>query len=119
DVPRRVDRSGWNEQDVAGLERHGRLALDLILERAFEDIDDLFSRMRMPGERNSRRELNAHLDNLASGDTEIVPLEIATLDSRLLRLRRTKRQTACDDQHRCRHDSSRFHVDLLSSFKYA
>ena len=46
DVLRRVDRSGRDEQDVAGLERHRRLALDLILQQAFEDIDDLFARMR-------------------------------------------------------------------------
>src|SRR6266446_4674900 len=39
DVLRRVDRSGRDEQDVAGLERHRRLALDLILQRAFEDIE--------------------------------------------------------------------------------
>ena len=116
DVLRRVDRSGRDEQDVAGLERHRRLALDLILQRAFEDIDDLFARMRVPGERHSRREVDAHLDDLASGDAEIVPLEIGALDSRLLRPRHVQRQTASDDQHRYRHDSSRFHVDLLSSF---
>src|SRR5262245_50500244 len=44
DVPRRVDRSSRDEQNVAGLEHHRRFALDLILERAFEDIDDLFAR---------------------------------------------------------------------------
>ena len=37
DVSRRVDRSRRNEQDAAGLERHGRLALELILEPALDD----------------------------------------------------------------------------------
>jgi hypothetical protein len=45
-----VDRSGWDEQDVAGLERHRRLARNLILHQAFEDMDDLFARMRVLGE---------------------------------------------------------------------
>src|SRR5262245_19475051 len=52
DVLRRVDRPGRDKQDVAGLKRHRRLAFDLILQRAFEDIDDLFARMRMLGRRD-------------------------------------------------------------------
>ena len=28
-----------------------------------------------------------------------------------------QRQTACDDPQGCRYDSSRYHVDILSSFK--
>src|SRR6266702_2669010 len=71
DVLRRVDRSGRDEQDVAGLERHRRLALDLILQRAFEDIDDLFARMRVLGRRISRFDLDARLDDLAAGDAQI------------------------------------------------
>ena len=67
----------------------------------------------MPGERHSRGEIDAHLDDLASGDAEIVPQQIGALDSRLLRLRHVQRQTASDDQRRYRHDSSRFHVNLL------
>ena len=47
------------------------------------------------------------LDGLASGDAEIVPLEVVARDSRLLRQRHVQRQTAADDQHRYRHDSSR------------
>src|ERR1700730_17813549 len=46
DVLRRVDRSRRDEQHVAGLERHRRLAFDLIFQRAFEHIDDLFAGMR-------------------------------------------------------------------------
>ena len=58
DVPRRVDRSGRDEQDVAGLEGHRRLALQRVFPRAFEDIDDLFARMRVPRGRRSRLELD-------------------------------------------------------------
>src|SRR5207253_6275607 len=115
DVLRRVDRSGRNEQDLAGLERHRRLALDLILQGAFEDIDYLFARMTVLAERHPGGEIDAHLDDLASGDAEIVPLEIGALDSRLLRPRHVQRQTACGDQHRYRHDSSRLHVEKLLS----
>src|SRR5688572_1620014 len=38
DVLHRVDLSGRDEQDVAGLERHRRLALQLILEQPFDHI---------------------------------------------------------------------------------
>src|ERR1700738_5046243 len=99
-----MDRSGRDEQDVAGLARYRRLALDLILQRAFEDIDDLFARMPVLPELSSRVEPHARLDDLASGDAEIVPLEIGALDSRVLRPRHLQRQTASDDQHRYRHD---------------
>ncbi len=34
---RRVDRSGQDEQDVTGLDPHRRLAVDLVLQGAFED----------------------------------------------------------------------------------
>ena len=78
DVLRRVDRSGRNEQDLARLERHRRLALDLILQQAFYDIDDLFARMRMLRGYISRIEVDAHLNNLASGGAEIVPLKIGS-----------------------------------------
>src|SRR5262249_29449612 len=88
DVLRRVDRSGRDEQDVAGLKRHRRPALDLIFQQAFDDINDLFARMPVPAERHSRGEIYAHLDDLASRGAEIVSLEIGALDARLLRRRR-------------------------------
>jgi hypothetical protein len=66
----------------------------------------------------SRVEVDAHLDNLAAGGAEIVPLQVGSFGSRLLRPRHVQRQTACDDQQGYRDDSSRFHLDLLSSFKY-
>ena len=68
------------------------------------------------GGRHSRIDLDARLNDFASGGAEIVPLQIDAPRSRQLRLRHVKRQTACDDQHRTRHDSSRFRVNLLLSF---
>ena len=58
-VLRRVDRSGRDEQDVARLDRYRRLDLNLILQRVFEDIDDLFARMRVTGGDISRVEVDA------------------------------------------------------------
>src|SRR6185295_20055083 len=48
----RMNRSGWNEEHVAGLQRDRWLVLDLIFERAFEDINDLFAGMRVLAERH-------------------------------------------------------------------
>src|SRR5215510_4965271 len=116
DILRRMDLSGRDEQDVAGLERYRRLALDLILQQTFDDVGDLFARMAVRGERHSWAEVDAHLDHLAAGDAEIVPREISALDS-LLRQRAVRRQSACEDQRRDCYDSISFHLDLLSSFK--
>jgi hypothetical protein len=54
----------------------GGFAVERVCPHAFEDIDDLFARMRVPGRRRSRLELDDHLDDLASGDAQVVPLEI-------------------------------------------
>ena len=70
--------------------------------------------MTVPRGHHSGRRSDEHLDDLASGDAEIVPLEIGARDSRRLRLRHAQRQGACDDRHRYRDDSSRFYVNLLS-----
>jgi hypothetical protein len=69
--------------------------------------------MPVLGGRHARGNLHNRLDDLASGDAEVVLLEIGAIDSRLLRPRHIQRQTASDDQRRYRNDSSRFHVDLL------
>jgi hypothetical protein len=49
-----------------------------------------------------------------------VPQQIGALHFRLLRLRHVQRQATSDEQHHYRdgHHSSRFHVDLLSSFRW-
>src|SRR4051812_19854107 len=43
DVLHRVDRSGRDEQHVAGMENHRRPAVDQVLQRPFEDVDHLFT----------------------------------------------------------------------------
>src|SRR6202021_4217800 len=78
-----------------------------------------FARMRISGDLRPGEEIPAHLDGLASGDAEIVPLEFGALDGSLLRVRHAQRRAACDDQQRYCADSNRFHVSLLSSFRYA
>src|SRR5438094_316953 len=60
DVLYLVDRSGRDEQDLAGLERHRRLALQPILQQAFDGIDDLFARMVVRGGHHLRGEIDAH-----------------------------------------------------------
>jgi DNA-binding CsgD family transcriptional regulator len=59
-----VDRLGRDEQDVARVERRRRHAFDVVLERPFQDVDDLFARMRVLDERHflgrCRRFARAH-----------------------------------------------------------
>src|SRR6476661_4750682 len=49
DVLRRMDRSCRNEQDVSRLEGLWGLPLDPILQRTFENVDDLLAGMRVSG----------------------------------------------------------------------
>src|SRR2546427_11457782 len=72
-------------------------------------MGDLFARMRVPGGQRSLVEVDAHLDDLASGDAKIVLQQVAPPDSRRLRPRRLHRQSASADQHHYRHGSYRFH----------
>ena len=65
------------------------------------------------GGENPRVEVDAHLDDLASGSAEIVPLQVGSFGSRLLRRRQVQRQSACDAHPRHCNDSSRFHVILI------
>jgi hypothetical protein len=71
--------------------------------------------MAVRRERHPGGEIDAHLDDLAARNAQIMPLQIRALDSRLLRLRHGRRQTAPDEQHRyCYgHHSSGFHLGLL------
>ena len=90
-----MDRSGGDEKHVAGLQRGGRLALDLVFQRAFEDVDDLFARMGVAAEGRARRKVDADLERLVAGDAEIVPLQIGSRDSPgLLRPRDVRTPTA-------------------------
>src|SRR5215211_3936189 len=86
-VLHRVDRFSRDEKDLAHVDRRRWLALDLILQRPFEDIDDLFTRMLVLKGWRFRANVQAVLDDLASGNAEIVLLEIGALDSRRLLLR--------------------------------
>src|SRR5262245_39880019 len=63
DVLRRVDDSGRHEQDIAGLDLR-RLAVDLIFQRTFDHIDNLFTRMCVSGSDVPWIEIHAHLDDL-------------------------------------------------------
>ncbi|MDQ3965661.1 MAG: hypothetical protein M3246_04290, partial [Actinomycetota bacterium] len=82
----RVDRFSRNEKDLARVDRRRWLALDLILQRPFEDIDDLFARMLVLEGWCFRANVHAVLDDFASGNAEIVLLEIGALDFRCLLL---------------------------------
>src|SRR4051812_45717311 len=62
DVSGRMDSSVRDEQDVAGLERHRRLAVERVLKCAFDDVDDLLAMMRVPGRQDARGDVDAHLD---------------------------------------------------------
>jgi hypothetical protein len=73
--------------------------------------------MRVPAERYSRAEVDAHLDDLASGDAEIVLLEIGTVDSRLLRSRHVHAQTGSNDDCCDRNALRSLHVNLLKYMK--
>src|SRR6185295_3784761 len=112
-IPRRMRRVGGNEEDVSGLERDRRLVADLILKRAFEDVDDLFAGVGVLAERHAGREVDAYLDGLASGCTEIVPLQVGSRDPALLRLRAEWRQNSSGDKRRhCHHLHLVAHVEL-------
>src|SRR3954447_19426515 len=113
DVLRRVDRSGRDEQGLPGPQRHWRPPLKLVFQQAFDHVGDLLARMAVQGERYAGSEIDAHLDDLASRDAEIVPQQIGALGSWLLRLCHVQRQAASDGKHRYHQNSGRFHVDLL------
>ena len=82
DVPHRVDRFGRDHQGLARADRPRRLAIDLVLQRALQDINDLFARMPVSDGRCLRADLHAVLDDLAPTNAQIVLLEIGALDSR-------------------------------------
>ena len=68
DILRRVDRSGWDEQGLTGLERHRRLAFELVFQQALDDVGDLFAGMAVRGKRHPGGEVDTHLDDFASRD---------------------------------------------------
>ena len=80
DILHRVDRLGRDEEDVARLESRRRFPLDFVLQRAFEDVDDLLARMLVPDRRRLRSDVDTVLDDLASGGAEIALLEVRACD---------------------------------------
>src|SRR5215208_6587621 len=85
-VLHRVDSFSRDEKDLARLDRRRWLVLDLILQRAFQNIDDLFARMGVLEGWRFRADVHAVVDDFASGYAEIVLLEIGALDPRRLLL---------------------------------
>src|SRR5215208_7642060 len=83
-VLHRMHRFSRDEKDLARVEPRGWLSLELILQRSFEDVDDLFARMGMLEGRRVRADVHAVVEDFASGNAEIVLLEIGALDSRRL-----------------------------------
>src|SRR3954471_15080219 len=97
EVPGRMDCSGRNEEHVACLQFHRRLVLELIFERAFQDINDFLAGMGVLAERHAGGEVDADLDGLASGRAEVVPLQVGSRDPVLLRLRAKRRENGAGD----------------------
>lgn len=86
------DRSVRDEEDVALYVAGG--VPDLILQRAFKNIDRLPSWIGMLRRDISGVEVDAYLDGLASGSVEIVVLQVGSSISRLL----GPSPARCDDQ---------------------
>jgi hypothetical protein len=76
DVAHRVDRLGRDQEDLAGIERRGLAAVDGLLERALQDVDDLLARVLVPGRWRVGSDIDAILNDLAAGNAQIVALEI-------------------------------------------
>src|SRR3546814_18221712 len=62
-------------QHVAGLERHRGLPVELVLQHAFDDVDQFLARVGMPRRRRSGGEFDEHLDDLAARGAEVVAQE--------------------------------------------
>src|SRR5262245_31833659 len=106
-----MDHSIRNEQHLTGFKRHWWLAVELILQRSFDDIDNLFSRMRVSRGHHARGNIDARLDHLASSYAKIVSLQIGAFDSGCLG---EQYQSASYDQHCYRKDSNCFHIVKVS-----
>src|SRR5262245_52950586 len=101
-----MNRSGWHEQGIASLDPH-TLAGNHVFPRPFEHVDDLFAGMRVVWKRDAWREIDAHLDDLASRRAQIVALELRTADSSLPSANRVQRCGASRDEHHDGDDSNR------------
>ena len=68
----------------------------------------------MPRERNAGLDVDAHLNRLASGGAEIVPLQVGSLYSCLLGWCRLRKQRAGHERCDC-HALRRFHQNIAHS----
>src|SRR5262249_17516188 len=82
----RVHGLRGDHQSLAGAVRPRLHAVNLILERALDDIDDLFARMPVPDGLRRRADLDSVLDHLTPRSVQVVVLKIGPLDARCLRL---------------------------------
>jgi hypothetical protein len=65
---------------------------------------------------HSWADVDAHVDNLPSRDADVVPLQLGTMDSRLLCQCRLEHECACEGQCCTGNDSSRFHGKPLRRY---
>jgi hypothetical protein len=79
-----VNGLGRHRQRLAGAVRLRLLTVDRVLERPFQDVDDLLAGVLVPDDRRFRPELDPVLDHHAPGDGEIVLLQIRASDPRRL-----------------------------------
>src|SRR5262245_23038450 len=77
-----MDRPGGHRQRFAGAVGLTADAVDVVLERSLEDVDDLLARMPVPDDRSLRAELDAVLDDHAARDAELVMLKIGAEEAR-------------------------------------
>src|ERR1700722_19356573 len=81
-VTYRVDDPGRDGQGLAGVVHLGGLAVDLIFQRACQDVDDFLTRMGVPDRGRVRLHVDAGTDSLASGDGKVVALQAGAPQSR-------------------------------------
>src|SRR5215204_6545543 len=122
-------RTGALEPRLAGPVDAGRLIVDLAPDLAREDVGVDESRAGMtvrgrapPGaviDDQADQALPRQVrDRLIRGDGDGFAARCALLLAPGMRLHYVRRQTASQDQHRYRQDTSCFHVDLLLSSKW-
>src|SRR5579862_1459806 len=81
DVLHRVDRVGWDHQALASGDPCRWQAVDLVLKRPFQDVDDLFTRMLVPKKWGVGADFDPVLDDLPSGNAEVVLLDVGASES--------------------------------------
>src|SRR5262245_25650282 len=69
-----------DEQHVADVDGPRPLAVDVIDQRAVEDVDDFLARVLVTWGGRTRLEVDAGLDCLAARDAEVVALQVGAAD---------------------------------------